>query len=114
MRVKCPVCNQHAEYKPQYAHKWHKCTAGCQAGTGTRMILIPDGTGRAEEDVRKDWKRGVGRGRLFRGAIAVFGLVLSASPALGAHWGLSAAGVVTALIFGYAAFTFDLPKPPGL
>ena len=42
MRCVCPVCNQPGDYPERYAHKWHRCVAGCQAA-GTRLWLVPEG-----------------------------------------------------------------------
>jgi len=45
VRCVCPVCNQPGDYPERYAHKWHRCVAGCQAA-GTRLWLVPDGVAR--------------------------------------------------------------------
>lgn len=122
MRCTCPVCGGDAQYPERYAHKWHKCRAGCAPYPGTRLILVPGGVGVPEQQIEATWRRALRRGRRQRWAAAACGLALLTAPLLVGPLGFSwlaglALGLLGAFVAGaasHAARTFWIPRPAGL
>jgi hypothetical protein len=119
MKCRCPTCGLTAEYAERYANKWHHCKAGCARYPGTRMIVVPEGTGILEAQIEGDWRRALRQGRFVRWAAAGLGAVMAlapwALPLPGEARGLIAgAGVVVAVVAASAARQFYCHKPPGL